>query len=45
MQLINVGLIKHPLNWFTVGLMILLAAIAGHLLLSYIGVEPATDNQ
>jgi len=44
MQLLNTGLLKSPLNWLTVVLMILLAAIAGHLFLSYIGIEPATAD-
>jgi len=44
MQVINTGLIKHPLNWLIVGLMLTIAGIAGHLLLSLTGTEPATES-
>jgi hypothetical protein len=35
MELINYGLIKHPLNWLTVILMVLIAAIAFHFVLKW----------
>lgn len=38
---INLDLLSHPLNWFIILLMLSIAAIAGHLLLSYLGTEPA----
>lgn len=41
MQLVNVPLLSHPLNWVTVLLMLVLAGMFGHLLLSYAGLEPA----
>lgn len=41
MQLINWGLVKHPLNWFTIALMLFLAAMAGTLALELLGVTPA----
>jgi hypothetical protein len=39
---INVGLLKHPLNWLTIVLMLLIAGFAGHLLLSAAGLEPGS---
>lgn len=45
MDIVNWNLLKHPVNWFTIVLMVLLAAIAGHLTLSYLGIEPATGTQ
>lgn len=42
--MLNFGLLKNPLNWFTIGLMLLLAAIGGHLILSWVGVNPATES-
>jgi hypothetical protein len=45
MQLINWNLAKQPVNWLTIFLMLFIAAMAGHLALSYFGIEPATaDN-
>lgn len=41
MQIINTGLVKHPLNWFIVLMMLVIAAIAGHEILSLAGMEPA----
>jgi len=41
MQLLNVGLVKNPLNWLIIFLMLVIAAIGGHLLMSYFGGEPA----
>lgn len=41
---INVKLLSHPLNWLTVFLMLTIAAIAGHEILSLVKVEPATGN-
>ena len=42
MEIVNWGLLKHPLNWFTIVLMLLIAGFAGHLLLSAAGIEPGT---
>lgn len=44
MQLINFKLAKQPVNWLTIALMLFIAAMGGHLLLSYFGVEPATSD-
>ena len=44
MKIVNWNLLKHPLNWAIVILMLLLAGMAGHLLLSHFGVEPATGS-
>jgi hypothetical protein len=41
MPLVNTGLLKNPINWLTVLLMLTIAGIAGHLLLSYFDQEPA----
>ena len=37
MQVINFEIIKHPANWFTVLLMVLIAAIAFHFVLKWGG--------
>lgn len=42
--MINWTLVKQPMNWLTILLMLLIAAMAGHLLLSYFGIEPATAD-
>lgn len=44
MTIINLPLMKHPLNWFTILFMLVLAGMLGHLLLSRLGVEPATPS-
>lgn len=38
--MVNWELLKHPLNWLIVILMLVIAGSAGHLLLTHIGVEP-----
>lgn len=43
MNLVNFGLLKHPLNWLTVFLMLMIAAMAGTLVLSGLGIEPDTQ--
>lgn len=47
MQIVNFSLMKNPLNWLTVILMLYLAAIAGTLILEGLGIRPATgaENQ
>jgi hypothetical protein len=40
-MIINLNLIKHPLNWLIILMMLVIAAIAGHSVLSYAGIEPA----
>jgi hypothetical protein len=42
MQLVNTKILSHPLNWFIFFFMLLIAAIAGHELLSLAGIEPAS---
>jgi len=32
---INWALLKHPMNWFTVTLMVLIAAITAHFLINF----------
>lgn len=41
-KIININLISHPLNWLIIFLMLVIAAIAGHELLSLFGTEPAS---
>lgn len=44
MEILNVKLLKSPINWFTIFFMLLIAAIAGHLFLTWFGIEPATGS-
>jgi hypothetical protein len=39
---INLELLKHPLNWLIIFMMLVIAAIAGHELMSFFGTEPAS---
>lgn len=41
----NFSLLKNPLNWLTVILMLVIAATAGHLLITLAGLEPSKSNQ
>ena len=41
--MINWKLASHPLNWLTVIMMLLIAAIAGQLFMQYVGIQPATS--
>ena len=43
MQIINRDLIMHPMNWLVIFFMLVIAAIGGHELLSWLGVEPASN--
>ena len=45
MQPLNWRMIAHPMNWLTIILMLLIAGVAGHLLLSLFSVEPTTANE
>lgn len=50
MEFINFKLIKSPLNWFTIILMVLIAGILLHIIADAFGVNPAkavdpTQNQ
>lgn len=40
---LNWKLISHPINWLTVGLMLVFLGIGGHLLLTWFGVEPGNS--
>jgi len=42
--MLNWALLKQPLNWVIILFMLILAGIAGHLVLSALGVEPATND-
>jgi hypothetical protein len=44
MQIINVPLLAHPMNWLTIFLMLTIAAIAGHEILSLAKIEPSTGS-
>lgn len=41
-MIINWNLAKHPVNWLTIMFMLLIAGVAGHLVLQYFGVQPTT---
>ena len=41
MEVINWRLVTHPLNWVTVFLMVFIAGIAAHFILTYFGQVPA----
>lgn len=42
MPVLNWKLAAHPMNWLVVIFMLIIAGMAGHLLLQYFGVNPAT---
>jgi hypothetical protein len=44
MRVLNTGMILHPLNWAIILLMLVIAGIAGHEMLSIVGMEPATKS-
>jgi hypothetical protein len=37
---INWKMVSHPVNWLIIFMMLVIAGIAGHLILSYFGIEP-----
>jgi|HubBroStandDraft_1064217.scaffolds.fasta_scaffold140348_2 hypothetical protein len=43
MEIINLELLSHPMNWLIVFFMLVIAAIAGHELLSLVKIEPAVS--
>jgi hypothetical protein len=43
--IINWKLISHPMNWLTVLVILIIAGTAGHLLASWMGLEPATKGK
>lgn len=44
MTIVNTAILKNPVNWIIVLLMLVLAGTAGHFMLSWIGQEPATGS-
>lgn len=44
MQVVNTGLLKHPLNWLIVTMMLVIAAIGGHEILTLAHIEPKTNS-
>lgn len=40
MELLNLPLLKNPLNWVIVILMVMIFGIAAHLVLDYYGINP-----
>lgn len=45
MSIVNVNLLKHPLNWVIILLMLIIAGAAGHMILQRAGFEPAAAEQ
>jgi hypothetical protein len=44
MAFINTRLIAHPMNWLIILLMLIIAGIFGHLLLSILDQEPSSKT-
>lgn len=44
MEIINLGILKSPLSWLTIFLMVLIAGIAFHLICDSFGVHPVTGT-
>lgn len=42
--MLNWNLMKNPINWVTISLMLILAGIVGHLALTATGLTPATSD-
>jgi hypothetical protein len=43
-MIVNTDLLKHPINWLIVLLMLVIAGTAGSLLLAKFGASPATGE-
>lgn len=41
-MIVNTALLKHPLNWLIILVMLILAGAAGHFALTWLGHSPAT---
>jgi hypothetical protein len=41
---INFKMASHPMNWITFLLMVFIAGSIGHLVLTYLGIEPSTKK-
>jgi hypothetical protein len=44
MAIVNTRLLSHPMNWVIIFVMLVIAAIFGHLLLSILDQEPSTTG-
>lgn len=44
MEVINWRIVSHPLNWITVFLMVFIAGIAIHFILTHMGAVPASSE-
>jgi len=44
MEILNFSLLKHPLNWVILLLMVLIGGIALHLVLDFYNVTPQTKK-
>lgn len=44
MNPLNWSILKNPLNYIIVILMLVIAGIGGHFLMSYVGLEPAVGG-
>lgn len=44
MEVVNWNLIKHPMNWIVLFLMVFIAGIGINLILKYNGVQPAKQS-
>lgn len=45
MEIINWRIVGHPLNWITVFLMLFIAALGAHFVLTYFGAIPASQQK
>lgn len=45
MEILNFPLLKQPLNWIIILLMVIIAGIALHLILDFYEITPATKKQ
>jgi hypothetical protein len=45
MAIINTRIISHPMNWIIIFLMLVIAGIFGHLLLTLLDQEPSTSTK
>jgi hypothetical protein len=44
MKIINFDLIKHPMNWIIVILMVFIAGVAFHLVLNWAGISSSGNS-
>jgi len=43
-RILNFNILKNPLNWIIVVIVLILGGAAGHFALSWLGHEPATNS-